>query len=150
MVIVSRFLGSLLIIALSGCMATAQQTQPAQVFDLAEDADRAYSQGNCLASIDLYTRLIGTIEPEPIYYLRLGNCYARAGDLRQAIDSFEQAVVLNPNYPQAWTNLIRVRQRDLVVELERMMLALSSDDEISKAAVQEARETLRRLTGNGS
>ena len=132
---------------LSGCTATLNNSASQEkVFSLAEQADQAYQSGNCLASINLYTELVKDIADEAMFHLRLGNCYARAGDLAMAGASFENAVQIRANYPQAWTNLVRIRQREMIVLIERMLLSLEGEDTLSQEAMTEAGALLDRLT----
>lgn len=50
------------------------------------------------------------IEPDPYAYNNLGSAYAKMKDFKKAIDDYEIAVQLKPDYTEAWLNLIDVYQ----------------------------------------
>ncbi len=74
-----------------------------------QEAATYYDQANYRAAIDDYNKLIekGFINPQ-IYY-NLGDSYFKAGDLGHAIWSFRKALLLDPGFKPASSNLDYVR-----------------------------------------
>ncbi len=74
-----------------------------------QEAANYYDQANYRSAIDDYNKLLerGFINPQ-LYY-NLGNSYFKAGQLGHAIWSFRRALLLDPGFKQAATNLNYVR-----------------------------------------
>lgn len=133
-------------LALTGCTAQSVMKQSDALFTLADEADEAYQSGNCLRSIELYSELTDAVDDNPQSFLRLGNCYAKAGDLNQAATAYQAAIDADPAYVAGWANLVTVKQSELIRLLERLIRSLDPDDESAPAALAQAEALLRLLS----
>ncbi|MBL7250931.1 tetratricopeptide repeat protein [Alloalcanivorax sp. C16-2] len=101
----------LLAAALSACAATAPSRDGEASADKLRLAEKAYQQGLFVEAESYYRELVSD-NPE-LYegWFRLGNIYARTGQLDAAITMYERCLDLDPDQARAWYNLALVRTR---------------------------------------
>lgn len=90
--------------------------------DLAGQAERAYDAGQWEEALTHYTKLAQQSPDMPEVFFRLGNLNARLGRLREASDSYEQALAGNARHAKSWHNLGVVRVRQAIVALSQAQL----------------------------
>ena len=93
-----------------------------------DEVMKLYSSGqmsNALAAISL---LIEAFPNEPLLFNINGACYSEIGPIESAIDSFEKAIALKPNYLEAHYNLgaayQRIHQLDNAIECYEKAITL--------------------------
>ena len=101
----------LLAAALSACATTAPSRDAQASADKLRFAEKAYQDGLFVEAESYYRELVAD-NPE-LYegWFRLGNIYARTGQLDAAITMYERCLDLDPDQARAWYNLALVRTR---------------------------------------
>ena len=69
-----------------------------------DEANAAYADGRYDEAAAMYQQMIDE-QPDAVLYYNLGNAEFKQGELAQAILSYERALRLKPNYPDAEYNL---------------------------------------------
>ena len=77
----------------------------------AEDAERAYNNGNYAEAISLYNNLLEDDSVSAALYYNLGNAYYKSGENGNAVLAFERAKKLKPHDRQIVNNLNYVVQK---------------------------------------
>ena len=90
-----------LVIMLCGC---AGKKKP-DLISLNQQAAAAYEQGDYEKSVIIYKELIEQSSDNADLYFRLGNAYAQQSQVREAVLSYQEAVVRNPRLFKAWYNM---------------------------------------------
>jgi tetratricopeptide (TPR) repeat protein len=71
-----------------------------------ENGNTLYKQGNYQEAIDTYETIIYRSQKQsPELYFNLGNCYYKLNKVAPTIFNYEKALVLNPDFEAAKTNL---------------------------------------------
>lgn len=100
----------ILMVGISAC-ATTVDTTGGKNADRLNLAEKAYQEGLFVEAESYYRELV-TENPD-LYqgWFRLGNIYARSGQLDAAITMYERCMDLDPDQARAWYNLALVRTR---------------------------------------
>ena len=70
-----------------------------------ENGNALYKQGNYQEAIDAYETVFRTQKQSPELYFNMANCYYKLNKVAPSIYNYEKALVLNPNFEAAKTNL---------------------------------------------
>jgi Flp pilus assembly protein TadD len=84
------------------------QGKPAPAMDVAQTVHRAEvlaARQSWDAAIAVYHEALAANPKDPILHNRLGICYQRAGDAKQARKAYKKAIDLRKDYAEAWNNL---------------------------------------------
>jgi tetratricopeptide (TPR) repeat protein len=81
------------------------QVQPIDVQRLSEQAAVHAARGRWDAAVASYRQAIAASPRDATLYNRLGTCYLRAGDSKNARSQFKAALDLRKDYAEAWNNL---------------------------------------------
>jgi len=100
----------ILMVGISACATTANTTGGKNA-DRLHLAEKAYQEGLFVEAESYYRELVA--ENPDLYqgWFRLGNIYARSGQLDAAITMYERCMDLDPDQARAWYNLALVRTR---------------------------------------
>ena len=90
----------------------------AQTSDNFAKANAEYGAGRFQEAIALYQQAIASGETTAALFYNLGNAQYRAGDLGRSILSYERALALEPQHPEAEANLRLVRDKARALELQ--------------------------------
>jgi len=86
--------------------------------DLSSAANQQYAAANYKQATEQYEDLVGKGHGNaPIFY-NLGNAYFQLHDFGRAILNYERALALEPNHPEARTNLSIAREEAHALELQ--------------------------------
>jgi tetratricopeptide (TPR) repeat protein len=86
--------------------------------DLFSAANQQYAAANYKQAAEQYEDLVGKDQGNtPIFY-NLGNTYFKLHDFGRAILNYERALALEPNHPEARTNLSIAREEAHALELQ--------------------------------
>lgn len=106
----------------AGCLALVFGASAFAQDDAFGKANQEYANGRFAEAIELYRGTIaGGLQHATVFY-NLGNAFYRAGDLGHAILSYERALALEPQHPEANANLRLVRDKARALELRRTAL----------------------------
>jgi tetratricopeptide (TPR) repeat protein len=86
--------------------------------DLFSDANQSYASGNDKQAASSYEDLVRAGQGNAPVYYNLGNSYFRLHDFGHAILNYERALALEPNHPEAKTNLSTARDEAHALELQ--------------------------------
>lgn len=75
------------------------------LFELAEEAEKAYAQNRWLHAAQSYQRLTQLVPEDPYPWFRLGNTRAQQGLYQSAIDAYRQSLQRDPSQPKPWHNM---------------------------------------------
>lgn len=100
----------MLVAALSACATTATTTDDDSA-DRLRLAENAYQEGLFVEAESYYRELVADNPDLYQGWFRLGNIYARSGQLDAAITMYERCMNLDPDQARAWYNLALVRTR---------------------------------------
>ena len=64
-----------------------------------------HSSGQKQEALDALKLLISQYPEEAVLYNMMGVCFASLNDLDRAVESYQQALIINPNYAEAHSNL---------------------------------------------
>lgn len=101
----------MLVAALSACATTATTTDGDDSADRLRLAENAYQEGLFVEAESYYRELVADNPDLYQGWFRLGNIYARSGQLDAAITMYERCMDLDPEQARAWYNLALVRTR---------------------------------------
>jgi tetratricopeptide (TPR) repeat protein len=80
-------------------------------------AAQAYTQGNLPAAETLYTRLTRAAPADPLLWARLGNVEALSGHPHQAVNAYNWALQLKPDFAEIRYNLAMLRMKQAQAQL---------------------------------
>ena len=100
----------LLLIAMAGGVVAQQEDRFAV-------ANRDYDSGNFKQAVAGYEELVGAQKWNAPLFYNLGNSYFRLHEYGKAILNYERALALEPNHPEARTNLGIAREEAHALEL---------------------------------
>jgi len=122
----------MLLILLAGCAATGpvQEEQASQqdLFELRQQANQAYKDGDMKASEEKYAELVKKVPEEAELWFRLGNVYARTQRPQAAVKAYREALVREPQMSKAWYNMSIMQLRQSVYSLGQMQVYSDPDD----------------------
>ncbi|MEQ8259082.1 MAG: tetratricopeptide repeat protein [Alcanivorax sp.] len=101
----------MLVAALSACSTTATTSGGDDSADRLRLAENAYQEGLFVEAESYYRELVADNPDLYQGWFRLGNIYARSGQLDAAITMYERCMDLDPDQARAWYNLALVRTR---------------------------------------
>ena len=84
---------------------TTVQAKAANVIDLVQKAEVSAARQSWTAAIDAYKQAVAENAKDPVLRNKLGICYQRAGDAKQARKAYKKAIELRKDYAEAWNNL---------------------------------------------
>ena len=87
-----------------------------------------HKTGQFQEALAAINRLIKTYDKDPFLYNIKGSCLCETGDLSASIESFEKAILLNPDYAEALYNLgvayQKLDQPDMAIETYKKAIAI--------------------------
>ena len=106
------------------------------------------AQGADVWTISAYQRAIVADPQNPVYRLNLGGVYYSLGNFEEASKIFEQAVVLKPDWPNAyynlaWANFQKQKYQEAVSAMENVIRLL--DPKKDKADYDKAKKELEEF-----
>ena len=109
--------------------------------------EELFSAGNYSGAIQYYTEAVG-INPDPRFYNRIAIAKRRNNQEQEAVENFQQAIEMNPNYAVAYAGLggayVGLQQYDDAIE------AYSTALEIEPAMQQARRGLATAYTAKGN
>lgn len=110
--LLTLFLAVTLLGACQAISGTPDLPQRSDLFQLSNEAQLAYEQGEDAQAEKLYMALLRKTPNDPEIWFRLGNLYARAHRPDAAADAYQRVLSINGNEARAWYNLgiVRLRQ----------------------------------------
>jgi hypothetical protein len=133
-----------LLTVLAGCGIAPLTKTPTQrltyVLTTQQQADAAYQSGDMKHAAALYLQLTRIIPQEADYWYMLGNAYVRTQQPDQAVQAYQQAIVLNPDHARALHNLGIVRMRQATAAFVSSASTAKAEDpmhEVSTRLVDE-------------
>jgi len=135
----------------SGCttlQSTLVATDPdgnANMLDLLETANKAYSEQNWTMAESKYRKIIQFMNKDEFSYFRLGNTLLRQGRLDEAAVELQTAITLNSKFTEARHNLSTCYILQAEQQLKAMIITSTQDQqkgifrkiELLKAAASE-------------
>lgn len=115
----------LCLLASCGTLLSGNSKSP---YEMQMSALRAYESGADAEAEALYLGLIRMAPNDPEHLLRLGNLYARSNRPDRAAETYQQALLLNPNDSRLWYNLGLIRMRQGQAALIQTRLITAPDD----------------------
>lgn len=112
-----------------------------QLLGLDRQADAAYRNGQLPEAERLYAALARAVPEEAPYWYRLGNVYARADRLEEAVLAYRQTLQRNAGHARALHNLAVVRLRQAQAAFEHSARAAVPGD----AVYEESRRMMAAL-----
>ena len=86
--------------------------------DISVDGDKYFENRQWDKAIDEYKESLSKNKNQPEIYFKLGNAYSKKGDLEKAIEAFNKATQLKPDYSEAYQRLSEVSMQIEVPEDE--------------------------------
>ena len=86
--------------------------------DLSVDDDKYFENRQWDNAIDEYEKLLSKNKNQPEIYFKLGNAYSKKGDLKKAVEAFNKATQLKPDYSEAYQKLSELSMQIEVPEDE--------------------------------
>ncbi len=96
---------------LSACATSASNIDGDNNANKLRRAEQAYTDGLFVEAESYYRELVNDNPDLYQGWFRLGNIYARSGQLDAAITMYERCLELDPDQARAWYNLALVRTR---------------------------------------
>lgn len=84
---------------------TATTLDSRAVFELSEQADRAYRESRWIDAVRDYQQLTEQVPHDAYAWFRLGNTFAQQGAYERAIHAFETSLTHDSEQPKPWFNL---------------------------------------------
>ncbi|MCB0464719.1 MAG: tetratricopeptide repeat protein [Aequorivita sp.] len=99
-------------------METARAENPNDVYLMRADADMSYKMGNIARYNELMGKIVASDPENPEIYFNLGVGSAEIGNKEKAIEYYEKALELNPDYEAALINIavLKLSGEDKLVE----------------------------------
>src|SRR3989337_4477012 len=86
--------------------------------DISVVGDKYFENRQWDKAVDEYEKLLSKNKNQPEIYFKLGNAYSKKGDLEKAIEAFNKATQLKPDYSEAYQRLSEVSMQIEVHEDE--------------------------------
>ena len=124
-------------------METARAENPNDVYLMRADADMSYKMGNIARYNELMGKIVASDPENPEIYFNLGVGSAEIGNKEKAIEYYEKALELNPDYEAALINIavLKLSGEDKMVE-EMNSLGNSRADNQKYDELKEKRNAL--------
>lgn len=99
-------------------MKTARAENPEDVYLMRADADMSYKMGDIARYNDLMSQIVASDPENPEIYFNLGVGSAEIGNKEKAIEYYNKALELNPDYDAALINIsvLKLSGEDKIVE----------------------------------
>lgn len=124
-----RILIIVLALALAGCASqSVKQKEEVDLFDLREQADEAYEQGDMAASEKHYSALIEEVPGEAKPWFRLANIYARTERPGSAVRAYREALIRDPEMNKARYNMGIVQLREAAHSFNELQVYADPED----------------------
>lgn len=115
-------------LALAGCASQSIQQPEVDLFELREQADAAYEEGDMAASEKHYSVLVKEVPGEARPWFRLANIYARTERPGAAVRAYREALIRDPEMTKAWYNMGIVQLREAAHSLNEMQVYADPED----------------------
>jgi tetratricopeptide (TPR) repeat protein len=124
-------------------MKTARAENPGDIYLMRADADMSYKMGDIARYNDLMGQIVASDPENPEIYFNLGVGSAEIGNKEKAIEYYNKALELNPDYEAALINIavLKLSGEDKIVE-EMNSLGNSRADNQKYDELKEKRNTL--------
>ncbi|HPE83932.1 MAG TPA: tetratricopeptide repeat protein [Aequorivita sp.] len=124
-------------------METARAENPNDIYLMRADADMSYKMGNIARYNELMGKIVASDPENPEIYFNLGVGSAEIGNNEKAIEYYEKALELNPDYEAALINIavLKLSGEDKMVE-EMNSLGNSRADNQKYDELKEKRNAL--------
>lgn len=94
------------------------------LIELKQSANKAYAAGDMAKARTKYEDLVSRAPNDAHSWFRLGNIFARGGQLEEALAAYEKTVALEPGFAPAWRNIAVIRfqqgQRALIISQAKL------------------------------
>ncbi len=125
-----------LLILLVGCTSLpVNQAEPAtsgvDLFEIEKLASAAYEGSNWLESEKHYSALVAKDPEQALYWLRLGNIYARTDRPDASILAYREALIRDPALTNAWYNMGIIQLKQAVYSFNEMQLHVDPEDPVA-------------------
>ena len=105
-----------------------------ELIKLRQDAQAAYQNKNWAKSVEYYGRLSLRVPKDAEIWFRLGNGYARLKNYGAAIQSYQQALILDSKNGKVWHNMGIVQLELATNTFIEMKNNTSAEDPLNKRA----------------
>ncbi len=146
-----------LLLMLVSLMMTACAIQPKQtsVFELEQQASKAYVDKQWKLAEEKYSELISLSPGTAEIWFRLANIYAHTKKPEKAITAYREAIIRKPDYGKAWYNLGVISIQQTTSIYIEMLKHLNPDSKHYKQAKQTVEALInileqRRAAGRGA
>ena len=144
----TKNLSNLLIVTISLMLAAcATQQKQINVFELEEQASKAYVDKKWKLAENKYSELISLSPGTAEIWFRLANVYAHTKKPEKAISAYREAVVRKPEYGKAWYNLgiISLQQTTAIyIEMLKHLKPNSKHYKLAKQMTEALINTLEK------
>lgn len=134
---ISRFLSLLVaMIFLSACNMQNLQTTPdaTKIIEAEKRAFEAYQKEDWVTAEREYKYLVKQVPRQTDPWFKLGNIYARTGQLDFAIGAYREALTRDPKNSKIWHNLGVVQLRQATNTFAEMLQYTKEDDPLNARA----------------
>lgn len=134
---ISRMVIVVLLMVLAGCTAlpVTRQVQPTasveDLFEIEKLASAAYESSNWLESEKHYSVLVVKDPEQSLYWLRLGNIFARTNRPDASITAYREALIRDPALTNAWYNMAIIQLKQAVYSFNEMQLHVDPEDPVA-------------------
>jgi Tfp pilus assembly protein PilF len=131
---------SLFVLITLGFLAACnmQNLQPApdvtKIMEIEKRAYEAYQKEDWVTAEREYKYLVKEVPNQPDPWFKLGNIYARTGQLDFAISTYREALVRDPKNSKIWHNLGVVQLRQATNTFAEMLQYTKEDDPLNARA----------------
>ena len=133
---------------LSACATTPHKDLTA-TSALQKHAQQAYLSGDMNAAQADYLQLTQTMPNDTRYWFRLGNVYARSGQLQRAVHAYRHVLKHDADHAKAWHNLGIVLMQQAEAAFMQSASKARANDGLKAASLRMEQKVGRLLQGPG-
>jgi cytochrome c-type biogenesis protein CcmH/NrfG len=134
MMIINRAGIVLLLLLLAACTTqpvVQEQATAQDLFEIEKLAAAAYEGSNWLEGEKHYLVLVEKDPEQSLYWLRLGNIYARTNRPDAAVMAYREALIRDPELTNAWYNMGIIQLKQAAYSFNEMQLYVNPDDPVT-------------------
>jgi tetratricopeptide (TPR) repeat protein len=126
---------------LSGCAGLGLNSS-IDLLELQRQAQQAYADGNYVRASEYYQRLTASMPTDADTRYRLGNSLAREGRHEQAIQTYREALLRDPQHARAWYNLMQLQAQALTLTAMEARRYLDRKDPRARSTLNRAEQLI--------